>query len=184
MLPQDWEGSSIKTIDIRNKDIRAVVQSDLVLFNFDGTDLDSGTVVEFIIAKMLDIPTVLLRTDCRVGGYLEGEDWNLMVSGFPRCITIKHDALVMYNEYGLEKTHQIIASSIIDAFEKVILTKSLLSTHEEIFFAYNHVVKMCGSELHQLLNQLLLAEIIDAKIQKNIYCLVRADNNNLKQASV
>lgn len=68
------EGASIKTIDIRNRDIKAVMEADLVFFNFDGTDLDSGTVVEFMIAKMLDIPAVLLRTDCRNGGYLGGED--------------------------------------------------------------------------------------------------------------
>jgi nucleoside 2-deoxyribosyltransferase len=78
MLPQDWEGeAALAAVDIRNRDIKAVVEADLVLFNFDGPDLDSGTVVEFILAKMLDIPTVLLRTDCRNGGYLHGDDWNL-----------------------------------------------------------------------------------------------------------
>ena len=81
MLPQNWEGAAHSTgTAIRNKDIAAVIRADFVLFNFDGTDLDSGTVVEFMIAKMIDVPVVLLRTDCRVGGYFFGDDWNLMLA--------------------------------------------------------------------------------------------------------
>lgn len=175
ILPQDWEGASLKTIDIRNRDIKSVIEADLVLFNFDGVDLDSGTVVEFMIAKMLDIPVVLLRTDCRNGGYLGGEDWNLMASGYPRSTTIKHAALILYNDFGLEKTHQTIAESVITAFKKVVLEQSSLNTFEEVLAAYNHVIKMCGAGLQELFTEQQLKTLITQKIEKNIYLPV---NNN------
>ncbi len=55
-------------MDIRNVDLKHVMTSDMAIFNFDGANLDSGTVVEFIYAKMLDVPCVLLRTDFRSAG--------------------------------------------------------------------------------------------------------------------
>lgn len=170
ILPQNWEGGSkLKPVETRNKDIKAIIEADLVLFNFDGTDLDSGTVVEFIIAKMLDIPVVLLRTDCRNGGYLDGEDWNLMVSGYPRSLVVKHTALLMYNAIGLQETHRTIAESIIKTFEKVVQEKSLLHSYEEVFSSYCYVMTMCGSDLEKSITLEMLQEIITAKIAKNIY---------------
>ena len=183
ILPQDWESSLKSAIDIRNKDIKSVMQADMILFNFDGTDLDSGTVVEFIIAKMLDIPTVLLRTDFRRGGYLFGDDWNLMVGGYPRCDIVKHSSIVMYNDLGLEKTHDTIAQSIIKAFEQVKEKQSLLNSYEEIFCAYKHVIKMCGSELDKIITPQLLNKIIDAKIKKGIYCLIKIEADKTNQTT-
>ena len=85
VLPQDLEQSSNRMADIRNQDLRQVMACDLGLFNFDGADLDSGTVVEFMMAKFLDIPSVLLRSDFRASGDQErdGDDWNLMCSFYP-----------------------------------------------------------------------------------------------------
>jgi hypothetical protein len=40
-------------------------------------------VVEFMLAKFADIPSVLLRTDIRAGGDYRDEPWNLMTSYFP-----------------------------------------------------------------------------------------------------
>jgi nucleoside 2-deoxyribosyltransferase len=171
ILPQDWEGALNSAIDIRNRDIQSVTQADLVLFNFDGVDLDSGTVVEFMIAKMLDIPAVLLRTDFRNGGYLFGDDWNLMVAGYPRCEIVKHPSLVTYNALGLEETHRVIARSIIKALQNVAQKNTLLDSYEKIFFAYQHVITMCGSGLEQLIDPQMVQTIITAKIEKNIYAL-------------
>ncbi|MYK99823.1 MAG: hypothetical protein F4014_13800 [Gemmatimonadetes bacterium] len=86
VLPQDLEQATGRMVDIRNQDLMQVMACDLGLFNFDGTDLDSGTVVEFMMAKMLDIPSVLLRSDFRASGdqEREGDDWNLMCSFYPR----------------------------------------------------------------------------------------------------
>ncbi len=101
-LPQDWEAKYNSSVDIRNRDLEAVIHSDLAIFNFDGTALDPGTVVEFMAAKALDIPCVLLRTDFRNGGRLFGADWNLMLYGFPRCKIIKHSSIMLYNNLGME----------------------------------------------------------------------------------
>lgn len=100
VVPQNLEQSTDRMVDIRNQDLRQVMACDLGLFNFDGTDLDSGTVVEFMMAKMLDIPSVLLRSDFRASGdqEREGDDWNLMCSFFPRARKVQFNALTWYQE--------------------------------------------------------------------------------------
>ena len=60
VVPQHLEQSTNRSIDIRNSDLSEVVKADLILLNFDGTELDSGTVVEFMFAKALDIPMSML----------------------------------------------------------------------------------------------------------------------------
>ena len=52
VLPQNLEQSSNRAVSIRNQDLLQVMTCDVALFNFDGDDLDSGTVVEFMLAKM------------------------------------------------------------------------------------------------------------------------------------
>ena len=85
VLPQDLEQTDSRAVDIRNQDLIGVATCDMALFNFDGSDLDSGTVVEFVYAKLLDIPAVILRTDFRGGGDqdTDGDAWNLMASFYP-----------------------------------------------------------------------------------------------------
>jgi nucleoside 2-deoxyribosyltransferase len=169
ILPQNTEGSFNTALALRNRDIMYVLQADMVLFNFDGLDLDSGTVVEFMLAKMLDIPAVLLRTESRNGGYLFGDDWNLMVDGYPRCIVVKHPALTRYNVLGLEKMHNTIALSVVDALTNVLQEQSLFTSYDEIFAAYQHVIKMCGAKLEQQVQPQMVHELISAKIKKSIY---------------
>lgn len=100
VLPQDLEQATERMADIRNQDLMQVMACDLGLFNFDGTDLDSGTVVEFMMAKMLDIPSVLLRSDFRASGdqEREGDDWNLMCSFYPRTKKVQFNAMEWYQE--------------------------------------------------------------------------------------
>ena len=96
LLPQDfvWRGRGARAI--RDGNIRALVACDLALFNYDGADLDAGTVVEFMFAKFADIPAVLLRTDLRNAGDWRSEPWNLMTSGFPRTASVIVPALFDY----------------------------------------------------------------------------------------
>ena len=75
ILPQNVEQHQTTALDIRNKDIAKIIECDLGLFNFDGTELDAGVVVEFMLAKFLDIPAVILRSDFRTcGEKIGGED--------------------------------------------------------------------------------------------------------------
>jgi len=96
LLPQDfvWRGRGSRTI--RDGNLRALVACDLAVFNYDGTELDAGTVVEFMFAKFADIPAVLLRTDLRNAGDWRREPWNLMTSHFPRTATVVVPSLLEY----------------------------------------------------------------------------------------
>lgn len=101
ILPQSLEQRGTTCLDIRNQDIAQLLRADLCLCNFDGTEIDAGTVVEFMIAKFLDIPTVLLRTDFRKGGDHESGHWNLMLSGYPRTKTLTYDAMAQMQAVDL-----------------------------------------------------------------------------------
>jgi nucleoside 2-deoxyribosyltransferase len=94
-LPQDFEPRGTTAHAVRDQDIRALVACDLALFNFDGTELDSGTVIEFMFAKFADIPAVVLRSDLRQGGD-SIDPWNLMASFYPRTVNVRIDSLASY----------------------------------------------------------------------------------------
>ena len=137
ILPQDLEQTGSRAVDIRNQDLIGVASCDLALFNFDGTELDSGTVVEFMYAKMLDIPAVILRTDFRGGGDqdTDGDAWNLMASFYPRTRILTLDAMAWYQEARREsdtaedageRYHARIASAIIEQLDAVRAEPSLL----------------------------------------------------------
>ena len=104
LLPQDLEQRETTLHSIRDQDIRALLACDLGLFNYDGCDLDSGTVVEFMMAKFADIPSVLLRTDFRHSGDHAGvgDPWNLMSSFYPRTKAVTLDSLGSYQK-GLHR---------------------------------------------------------------------------------
>jgi len=99
-LPQNVEQHTTTAREIRNEVIAKLIECDLGLFNFDGTELDAGTVVEFMLAKFLDIPAVILRSDFRTCGEKEigGEDWNFMCSFYPRTKVVKINAITSYQE--------------------------------------------------------------------------------------
>lgn len=96
-LPQDIEFRNKRPKTIRDKDLLALAESDLALFNFDGTELDSGTLVEFMFAKFADIPAVILRSDIRASGDQPGgAPWNLMASFWPRTVSVVLPSLALY----------------------------------------------------------------------------------------
>ena len=100
ILPQDLEQRGIGPMGIRDQDLRAVMECDLSLFNFDGSEIPPGAVVEYMYAKMLDIPSVILRSDFRGGGDQagEGDPWNLMASFYPRTRVLHLDGMQWYQE--------------------------------------------------------------------------------------
>lgn len=99
IVPQDLEQRGTTHLAIRNQDLLEVIRCDLALFNFDGPELDSGTVVEFMAAKFLDIPAVILRTDFRRAGDSGADPWNLMASGYPRSEIVTIDGMAEYQRY-------------------------------------------------------------------------------------
>jgi len=97
-LPQALEQRSNSARQIRDQDLESLIDCDIAIFNFDGTEVDSGTVVEFVVAKFADIPSLLLRTDFRKAGDQGEHPWNLMMSYYPRTRTCLLDSIVLYQE--------------------------------------------------------------------------------------
>jgi hypothetical protein len=95
VLPQNFDPRGTAARTMRDHIIRSLVGCDLALFSFDGPDLDSGTVAEFMLAKFADIPSVVLRSDRRGAGD-HSSQWNLMVNYFPRTMIVSLDGLAAY----------------------------------------------------------------------------------------
>lgn len=136
VLPQNLEQADSRAIKIRNQDLVKVIECDLTLFNFDGTELDSGTVVEFMLAKMLDIPALILRTDFRSSGdqNKDGEPWNLMCSGYPRTKVILTNGMADYQNALtrsesannlIENLYSPLAKEIVGSFSELRAQPSL-----------------------------------------------------------
>src|SRR5215469_3858824 len=98
ILPQMLEDRAMSAREIRDQDIVTLLGCDLGIFNFDGPELDSGTVAEFMFAKFADIPSLLLRTDFRRGGDQGGDPWNLMMSFYPRTRSLCLNSMEIYKK--------------------------------------------------------------------------------------
>lgn len=136
-LPQNFENRKFSPKMIRDEDITNLIQCDLAVFNYDGSELDSGTVVEFMFAKFADIPSLILRTDFRGGGDCAGIEeklpWNLMSSFYPRTKVLLADSSMLYKKafcehmmdestsYSSSMSGVAAASKMIDTIsEKVV----------------------------------------------------------------
>lgn len=177
IVPQDLEQRETTASAIRNQDLLQVVSCDLGLFHFDGPELDSGTVVEFMVAKMLDIPAVILRSDFRSGGDSQGLPWNLMAGGYPRTELLVLDSMRLYQqnlkqtglsaaEAALRATKQL-ARDVIVALDKVRQTPSRLPA-EFRTEVYQWMRQLPGDSFAALLSQESLEEILKTKISKGL----------------
>jgi nucleoside 2-deoxyribosyltransferase len=89
-LPQDLSAQQAGDgKGTRAADYLAMIQRDFVLANMNGPELDSGTVAEYVVASMLGMPRVQLRSDFRKVGDAP--------SDFPDPITVCKTAAVPYN---------------------------------------------------------------------------------------
>jgi nucleoside 2-deoxyribosyltransferase len=139
ILPQDLEQRNANPKAIKDNDLRNVRDLDGAVFSFDGSDPESGTVVEFVQAKSLGKPVVLVRSDLRAGGdqhRLNGDPWNLMMSNYPRTQNVVFDGIVAkYQELRLQHrgdVHQIavdlskdMAHNIVAALDKAFAAPPL-----------------------------------------------------------
>ena len=178
ILPQNLEQSTGRSVDIRNQDLLEVMLADVLLLNFDGTELDSGTVVEFIYAKSLDIPCVILRSDFRKGGDEEsgGNPWNLMCSGYPRTEVMTLNSMTWYQEsYSSNKTtnaafdelYQKMAFEVVSRLKKVLTTTPILAENlakaREI---YRWGLNYPGSGVENMMSDSELDQLLSKKIKK------------------
>jgi nucleoside 2-deoxyribosyltransferase len=135
VLPQTLESREEGAHFIRDEDLEHLISSDVAIFNFDGSEIDSGTVVEFMVAKFADIPALLLRTDFRRGGDQGQDPWNLMLSFYPRTKTCCLDSMALYKTalaQGLDPSGAAdwmldqIASQVVPELEALAQTKPIL----------------------------------------------------------
>jgi nucleoside 2-deoxyribosyltransferase len=115
-LPQSVELQELDRPDVeaylRNVDLLAVVKSDIILARFDGLDLESGTVVEFAMAKYLGKPAVILRCDFRrSSGTGLSEPFNLMVKNWPRTVNVHLNSYVLWSGLFSEERQLLRHSS-------------------------------------------------------------------------
>ena len=123
LLPQNLESNSLSCDELRKADLELLFSSDMVLFNFDGGDIDSGTAIEFTICKSLNKPSLLFRSDFRnAGDQQDGDPWNLMCSGYPGTERLIINAMEFYKKYKNESA-QKTAESMYSEIAKLIIKK-------------------------------------------------------------
>ena len=167
-LPQDVQTPPTATaVDIRNADLKELIQCDAVVANFDGAELDSGTVVEFCIAKALDMPTVLLRTDFRNAGDADGIPWNLMCTGWPRTEILQINSLADYHNHAIEDLHNNLGRKIIQSLDKACAMKPWLSAKDAATH-FRCTIQSIGGGLSKLLTDEIIAAIVERKRQKGL----------------
>ena len=145
VLPQNLEQRDTTPHAIRDQDIRALLACDLGLFHYDGPELDSGTVVEFMFAKCADIPAVLVRTDFRNGGDQAGvgDPWNLMSSYFPRTANVVLDAMAMYQQGLAASTGKPEVPDVLENNRSGQAGQSMIEqTADAIIQAFDRVVAL------------------------------------------
>lgn len=139
-LPQNMEKRFQTAHDIRDEDIKSVISADIGLFNYDGPELDSGTVVEYLFAKFADIPSVILRTDFRKGGDQETDHaWNLMTSFFPRTEVVMINSMALYKE-AIE-CHPSYSISLEEKKISQSASKMMVKIAEEVIAAMDRVIQ-------------------------------------------
>jgi len=188
VLPQNLE-QRVKTAHaIRDHDLRTLVNCDLGLFNYDGSELDSGTVVEFMFAKFADLPSVILRSDFRNGGDQRGDPWNLMSSFFPRTVNVVIDSLESYktamrrrpetndevvrlagqqSTADAQRMCEQIAQACVRAFDRAIEIEPVMPKHlrEEV---YNWLALMPGLRGKEKALRKEFEHILEQKVERGL----------------
>lgn len=171
-LPQKEENQlRPNPLEIRDNDFRLLLESQLALFNFDGPELDSGTVVEFMAARFLQIPCVLFRTDFRSAGdqNADGEAWNLMCSGYPRTKVRFVGAMESYQRVfraadstaeALKNYYAELADGLISDFCELLTMPSPFASEDEALSAYRYFLTVCGGTLPEKFGEERLRSII------------------------
>lgn len=121
VLPQHQlvELQHLDQLAIRNSDLNLLLSTDVVLLNFNGLELDSGVVVEFMVSKFADLPAVILRTDFR----RPEEFWNLMASFWPRTEIVTLDAAQLYHLEAMRDPEQFakqVAIRLVQAINRAL----------------------------------------------------------------
>jgi len=165
VLPQTLENRAMSAHEIRDQDIVALLNCDLAIFNFDGPELDSGTVGEFMFARFADIPSLLLRTDFRRAGDQAAEPWNLMLSFYPQTKTLCLNSMEIYKlSIGRDRSPVNAGLSMVDSVAAAII-KELemlnqfppIMTCELIEPVFRWISKLAGFQSSETIEKVMAA---------------------------
>lgn len=143
--PEGFEDPDV-SVQIRNTDLWHVMRTDLLLAQFDGLELDAGTVAEYMMARFLGKPTVILRSDSRRmqnAGF--DEPYNLMLKNYPRTVVLHIDSLSDYlNRWEAIKPDQEgrLGFDAIMEFEKKAMAQGVSELAGRIIAAFNEALQM------------------------------------------
>ena len=179
MLPQNGEVNKKRSLDIRDGDYDLLLSCDVFLGNFDGPDLDSGTVAEFLFAKMLDMPAVLLRTDfrCPAESSTSPDPWNLMCSGYPRTRSLVLHGMELWHsaasdgkkgEALVRAYHNSIAEKIIMELDQAVAMEKVFPV-EALPVVYENTLRAVGGSLSAVWTKEKINSLILEKCRKGIY---------------
>ena len=195
ILPQSKDLKEIHALEeldaayLRNADLLGVVKADIVVARFDGLELDSGTVVEFTMAKCLGKPAVILRSDFRhLSGTGIEEPYNLMTRSWPRTVDVYVESLQAYvgllaqerKALGEDVTFEATMKAELDTVQKGLdeIAKKLVNGMETVIkmkspyppeyqeMVYRALRYSPGSGFDQLLTEDELEEIVQ-RLRKN-----------------
>ena len=182
MLPQNGECEVVErsSQSIRDADFELLYKCDCIVANFDGCDPDSGTVVEFCFAKMVDMPAVLLRSDFRNSGDAtlpDSEPWNLMCSHYPRTRVLHINSMQLYHrlrQNGAANGELVkefafsIARQVVAALDESAAQKSWLA-REDAVSQYIRAVKSIGGALEKSLDEETLDLLVKEKAAAGLF---------------
>ncbi len=134
VCPQDVELQEFGAKYVRENDLFALLKSDFIICNFNGLEIDSGTVVEYMTARFMSMPTVQLRTDFRDSSNTSiawkrpveirqtaEVPYNLMLA-YDGSVTVLADAMQLYCKHGqagmIQKIGEAVVGGVRLAFEK------------------------------------------------------------------
>ena len=165
VLPQESGANGARSDSIRDDDLEMLFTSDAVVANFDGADLDSGTVVEFCFAKFLDLPVVLLRTDFRNNNDAATcpDPWNLMCSGFPRTEVVLYPAMQKIAALDFASITMDLGRRIVEALDRCAAMPPVASSPEAAFAAFRHAVHSAGGTMPSRFPDERIRTILEAR---------------------
>lgn len=187
VLPQNLEQRETTAHSIRDNDILCLLDCDLALFHFDGSELDSGTVVEFMFAKFADIPSVVIRSDFRAKGDQDLHPWNLMASYYPRTEVVLLDSMNLYQQAQRPEEDEgpedflrnrlsgrrvqgmigEIATRILEAFE-VVDSRNPVLPPDQAEVVYDWLARMPGFVGGPTAKRERIAEALRRKVEKGL----------------
>jgi nucleoside 2-deoxyribosyltransferase len=142
---QELDRSNLEPF-IRNTDLLGVVKADILLVRFDGLELDSGTVVEYMLAKYLGKPAVILRSDFRSATFLpECGPYNSMVKNWPRTVEIQFHSYGTWAELFAEARKNLGSRETLQDYmnaELSTLQQSVDEIAKQVIAALDAVIKM------------------------------------------